>query len=178
MMKRTKRTLIVAVALVSLICAGLAFARWGQGKQAMGDLPGQEARQRGFDRLIDKLGLTEEQAEELKTILDEHRETMKDLKSSLRDLYRAIREELGKDEPNEEELARLIAEVDAIREQMKAEQEAFKAKIDEFKADLTITQQAQFLLFEARMHGRMRGPGRHQKRAWDERPGEACPLLP
>ncbi len=154
-MRRTKRTLIVAVALVSLICAGLAFARWGHGKLDMGDHRGQEARQRGFNRLVEKLGLTEEQAEELKAMFDEHHQKMKELKDATRPVLVAVREELAKDESNEEELARLISQAKTIQEQMKAERDAFRARIDEFKAGLTVTQQAQFLLFEARMFGKM-----------------------
>jgi len=152
MMKRTTRTLIVAVALISLVCFGLTFAQLGDngGQDEKGKSRREIMRERMFDRLVERLGLTEEQAEELKTMFSDHREVMMELRGSLRDVLRSIREELAKDELNEEVLAGLIAQADAIREQLKAEREAFKAKIDEFKSGLSVTQQAKFLLFEAR----------------------------
>jgi len=165
-MKRSNGTLILAVALVSLVCFGLTFAQLGDndGPDENGKTRRERTRERMFDRLVEKLALTEEQAEELKTMFGDHREVMMELRASLRDVLRSIREELAKDEPDEAVLAGLIAQANAIREQLKTEQEAFKAKIDEFKAGLTVTQQAQFLLFEARMYRRMhRRPGERGK---------------
>jgi len=154
-MNRTKTAVIVVVALVGLVCAGLVFARWGQGPMAMNGPTGGEARQRGFDRLVDKLGLTDDQAEALKALFEEHRQKMRDIKDAARPVLIAVREELAKDEPNEDKLSRLIAQAKAIQGQMKTERDAFKAKIDEFTAGLSVKQQAQFLLFKARMYGRM-----------------------
>lgn len=160
-MNRTKTAVVVAIALVGLVCAGLVFARWGQGPIAMDNPAGQEVRQRGFERLVDKLGLTEDQAEALKAVFDEHRQKMRDIMDAARPVIAAVREELAKNEPNEETLSRLIAQAKAIQEQMKAERDAFRAKIDEFTAGLSVKQQAQFLLFEASMFRRMhQGPMR------------------
>jgi len=183
-LRTSKRVLIVAVALVSLVCFGLAFAQLGR-KGCLADkgdvMQRDEMRGRMFDRLVEKLGLTEEQAEQLKATFKEHHQAMMELRDSLRDVLRAIREELAKEAPDESLLASLIAQADPIRERMKAEQDAFKVKLDEFKAGLTVTQQAKFLLFEARMHCRMGGPGGRGPgwdKAPDEAPAEPCPFMP
>ncbi len=173
-MNRTKTAVIVVVALVGLACAGLVFARWGQGPMAMNGPTGQQARQRGFDRLVDNLGLTEDQAEALKAIFGEHREKMIEIIDEGRPVLAAVREELAKDEPNEEVLSRLIAQAKAIQGQMKTERDAFRTKINEFTAGLSVKQQAQFLLFEARMFRRM-----HQRPMMKgERPAGAEQLSP
>jgi len=174
MMKRNRTTLISAIALISLVCLGLTFAQMDDND---GDRPGENGKawrqmkwERIFNRLVDGLGLTEEQADELKAIFEEHHESMRELKDALRDVLRLIREELAKDEPDEEELARLSAQANAIREQMEEERDAFKTRIDEFKSGLTITQQAKFLLFEARMHGRRFGHHPRRENPRDEKP--------
>ncbi|HUT03520.1 MAG TPA: periplasmic heavy metal sensor [bacterium] len=154
-MNRTKTAVVVVIALVGLVGAGLVFARWGQGPMAMNGSTGEKVGQRGFDTLVDKLGLTEDQAEALKAIFDEHHQKMRDIMDAARPVIAAVREELAKDEPNEEALSRLIAQAKAIQEQMKAEMDVFKTRINEFTAGLSVKQQAQFLLFEARMFRRM-----------------------
>ena len=154
-MNRTKTAVIAVVALVGLVCAGLVFARWGHGPMAMRDLTREEVRQRRFERLVDELGLTADQAEALKAIFREHREKMVEIIDEGRPVIAAVRRELAEDEPNEEELSRLIVKVRAIQEQMKTERDAFRARIDEFAKGLSVKQQARFLLFEARMFRRM-----------------------
>jgi len=155
MMNRTKTAVIAMIALVGLVCTGLVFARWGQGPMAADNPAGQQVRRPGLDRLIERLELTDEQADALKAIFKEHYQTMKELRDKFRDLLRAIREELATGEPDEGKLVDLIAQAKAVRDQMQAERDAFRAELDEFTAGLSVKQQAQFLLFEARMSRRM-----------------------
>ncbi|MCD6326815.1 Spy/CpxP family protein refolding chaperone [bacterium] len=178
---KTKRTLIVAVSLVCLLLAGAAFSQCGFRGLMKGngnaniDRPDREdARRDRFERHLERLaefvGLSEEQMQEYEAIFTEHHESQKELRDQLRDAMKTLREEMAKDDPDEELLEQYIAAIKSLRDQMRVNAEALRTKIEEFVSSLTTEQQAKFILFHAAR--RARGPmGRHR-----EMPPEDSPI--
>lgn len=179
-MRGIRGSLVIVVSLVSLVCLGLAFAQMSpiDGSDQNGRPSRDEVRARIFNRLVEKLGLTDEQADALKAILKDHDEAMEEIKEAGGIVLRAIRAELAEETPNEDVLALLITQSDTIRARLRTEMETFRVKTDAFRSGLTVTQQAQFLLIQARLYMRMHGPGPRWGATADEAPVEACPPFP
>ena len=167
-----KRALIVAVTAISLMCFGMGFALHaveGGSKDA------ESRHERMIQRLVDRLGVTEDVAEEILAIFAQTRETNKELFQQIRDMMGQLRDELAKEAPDDDVIAGLIALLDARRDQIAANREAGRDEIFEL---LTVEQQGRFVLMNARMHGKMRGPKGLGKEVMDEMPGGPCRMLP
>lgn len=122
-----KRFVVYLSAVVMLSAAATSYAmHGGEGEQcgvkghgfkgAEGGKWGGPAKR--FQGMIDKLDLSGEQREQLKTHLDQKKARTETLREALKATHKALREELGSYDSDEGAIKNTVAELKAINAQM------------------------------------------------------------
>lgn len=151
-----KKTTIAILAVAVLILGGIfIFAQ--KGKSGGMDRMGFGGR--GFDRIAEKLNLTDEQKTQVKTIMDDSKTRVKPLMEAMRENHK-LAENLGLDGTfNEEEVNRIANTQSETMKQMFIEKEKTKAQIF---AVLTPEQRTEAAKMKDRFKGDFRGKGKRR----------------
>lgn len=152
-----KKTTIAILAVAVLVLGGIfIFAqkgkRDGMGKMGFGG--------RGFDRIAEKLNLTDEQKTQVKTIMDESNTRVKPLMEAMRENHKQA-ENLGLDGTFNEKQVNQIANIQSeTMKQMFIEKEKTKARIF---AVLTPEQRTEAAKMKEQFKGDFRGKGKKRR---------------
>jgi protein CpxP len=112
-MKRSIKTLLVAATLAAGITAGLAYAMPPGHSEGCGHGNGMGFGRHGFDsemridRMSETLGLTHEQRDKVRAIVDKARPATRELRDKVVDNHRQLRALMQQDNPKESEVRKL-----------------------------------------------------------------------
>lgn len=119
------------------------------------------AQSERHEKMLKKLGLSDEQMEKMKAAAKAHRETIKPLRKEMRADMKKLREQI-KNRAGDAAVAATLGKLELTRKAIQAENEKMKAATDEL---LTPTQQAKMLLkMMKQMHD---GPGKGRRHGGD-----------
>lgn len=120
-------------------------------------------------RFVEKIGLTEAQADKLEAAMKEQKKAVRPLKRELRDAMLKLKDQV-EDEAGDEQVKATLERLKKARSAMRAEQDRFQTKITEM---LPPTVSAKLLLARGkimmRMHGMGPGMGRGGARRIEKR---------
>ncbi|MBD3241096.1 MAG: periplasmic heavy metal sensor [Chitinivibrionales bacterium] len=139
-----------AVACLLLVCTPFAGGKHEGG------------RRHGPHALLEELDLSAEQRAQLRTLLDEQRDSYRELKGRMRQVRTAMKTELARDRPDEEALAKTARESGKLAEEMVTRRIAYLLKV---KKVLTAEQFDELL----ERHWVLKRPGHHKTHDSNER---------
>jgi len=114
-MKRAyRKVLTIAIAFCMAFAANGAFAGAIRGQER----PGRPPKEERVQKIIDELGLTEEQVQQIKQNKIEHQEQAEILQEKMKQIHTAIRTELLKETSNEKTLKELADELKSVQAAM------------------------------------------------------------
>lgn len=140
--------------LVAVLAATLGVAAIGAGAAAKdGEKSWREDEMKR--RFVEKVGLTEAQADKLEAAMKERRKAVRPLKRELRDAMLKLKDQV-EDEAGDEQVKATLERLKKARNAMRAEKDRFQTKIAEM---LPPTVSAKLLLARGKMRAHMRGMG-------------------
>jgi Spy/CpxP family protein refolding chaperone len=153
-MKATKLAAIGSVALGALLSAGVAGA---QDREPRGPRPGGPGGPPPMERMLDRLGLTDEQKAAVQAVHEKNQDTVRPLGDTARQAHEAFQKALDAESPDATKVGQLALGMKAAQKKFEA---ARKEEMDEIKAILTPEQRDKFEQVGQRGPGRpFRAPG-------------------
>jgi len=149
---------LIAFLVMVVVGAGAVFIFAQKGKRE--GFGGRGFGGRGFERIAEKLNLSDEQKTQVKTILEDSKTRVKPLMETMRE-SRKQAENLGTDGTfNEEQVSQLANSQSETMKQLFIEQEKTKAQIF---AVLTPEQRAEAVKMKAQFKDGFRGKGKNRR---------------
>lgn len=149
-----------ALLVAGLITGPASTASLHAEKEQQEDM-GDSAQSERHEKMLKKLGLSDEQMEKMKAATKTHMETIKPLRKELRADMKKLREQI-KNRAGDAAVAATLGKLELTRKAIQAENEKMKAATVEL---LTPTQQAKMLLkMMKQMHD---GPGKGRRHGGD-----------
>ena len=146
----TKKTLGAASLAVALLAAGVGLAA----AEPQGASSGHHGQDR-VQRMVQYLGLSEEQQATWKSLHDQHRTEMEPLRIEARELRERLRIAMAATSPDPTAVGAATLAIKQHHEKVKASEEAFQTRLT---ATLSDEQKTKFEAFKAANRGG-RGPG-------------------
>ncbi|MBU3912094.1 MAG: Spy/CpxP family protein refolding chaperone [Candidatus Omnitrophica bacterium] len=105
------RKVLICAAVVGLFFSSTSVYAWSFGRDSE---KGERHVERKMDKLVDELGLSPEQEEQLKSLKSSQREAKKELKEKMRSKRAELREELEKVDIDRAKVDSLVAEIKGL----------------------------------------------------------------
>ena len=150
-MKTSKLSAALGATLCVLVWTGTAGA---QDRDSRGPRPEGPGGPPPIERMMERLGLTEDQKAAVQTVHEKNQDSMRPLGDAARRAHEAFQKALDSDSPDAGKVGQLALTMNAAQKKFDA---ARKAEMDEIKAILTPEQREKFE--QASQRGPGRGPG-------------------